>query len=409
MNMKFKRLLMYMVLGWAMSMNANAQETSATRAFMLSNALSVAQRNASVVVAREMLKIGDAQTVIGVQIKKGHELWDLPFQLDDLNEDAQWDELFFQVNASASETMQVVLLLGNEPVEPVESRVYAGIKHDELVDRLILESELSLYTMYGSTTMDCVGKLYPMLVHEELYDKRGNQHQFSITYGHDYLAVGNTMGAHASFIAKQGKIYRPWTDRSFFVDGPIAQPAKIESRILYNGPLRCAIETTVSGVPTDDGLMGYKLIFAISSKQRHVNVTVHPGEEMIQKGYAYGAGFRHFYEDIHVTHTHHFISRVAADIWESGVLQQRVARAIITPLDTPEVRSIPDNPEIPHALKTGPNTGVVFSTLSSEPIRYAFLSAWEKDNGYTSQEQWLSGLNKLVQELKHPLRVELVK
>ena len=155
--------------------------------------------------------------------------------------------------------------------------------------------------------------------------------------------------------------------------------------------------------------MGYELIFSISSKQRHVNVTVHPGEEMIQKGYAYGAGLRHFYEDIHVLHTDQFISRVAADIWEADVLQQRVARAIITPLDTPEIRSLPNQPDIPHALKNGPNTGMVFSPSTSAPIHYAFLSAWEKDNGYTTQQQWLSELDKLVQEMKHPLRVELVE
>lgn len=407
--MKLERLFIYFILFSAMTLHANTVEKPPKIELMLSNELSVPRQNASAVVAREMLKIGDDQTVIAVQVRKEDDLWNVPFQLDDVNDDEQWDELFFQVNASASETVQLVLLLGNEPVKPVQPRVYAGIRYEEKVDRLILESERSLYMMYGSTTMDCVGKLFPKLVHEELYKRGGNQHLFSVKYGHDYMAVGNTMGTHASFITKQGKIYRPWTERSFFVNSPIDQPAKIESRILYTGPLRCAIETDVSGVATDDGLLGYKLIFEISSNQRHVNVTVYPGEEMIQKGYAYGAGFRQFYEDIYVTHTDHFISRVAVNVWESGVLQQRVARAIITPLNTPEVRYIPDSPDIPHALKNGPNTGVVFSAVSWEPIRYAFKSVWEKDGGYTSREQWLAELNQLVQELQHPLQVELVE
>jgi hypothetical protein len=370
----------------------------------LENPLERERSNAAVVIPRHALNLPQGHTIFNVKVYKDSHFWVLPFQLDDSDADGLWDELYFQVNLLPREIARVLLETAEEAGKEIPSRVHAEVRSNEKIDRVIWESELMLYNMYGSTQVDCIGKLYPTLNSHKLYKGKGNQHKFSPDYGHDYMHVGHTMGAHSTFIFREEKFYRPWTNRAFNVQGDIANAAQIESELLYSGPLRTAIKTKVSKIQTPDGEMSFEMIQSIASKKRYTLVDVKPSAAMMAKGYSYGAGFRHFYEDKHIDQTEGYVSRVAYDVWEAGVLEERVARAIITPFDAVETHLLKNDPHLAFAPENGPNTGLTFDS-NKEDIRYAYVSAWEKDQGYQSYNQWITYLKSVNEEMKYPVQV----
>ena len=66
------------------------------------------QTHGSVTVSREALGVDETETVTGLTITRAGHVWNQPFQLDDLDGNGRWDELFFQAHVDSSSSVTAV-------------------------------------------------------------------------------------------------------------------------------------------------------------------------------------------------------------------------------------------------------------------------------------------------------------
>jgi len=379
------------------------------------NPVDWARPAAPVVIERKSLNIPAGQTVVAVADTKGGHDWPRPFQLDDLDEDGEWDELFFQVNIGPEDRVSIRVGIGPKPDKPPQfpKRVDAIIDAQpgpRTVIKPAWESELAGYCTYGCTQMDVLGKIQPRLVLDYYYGKEPHsQHHFTPEYGQDYLLTANTMGAHAIFVREaDGRIARPWTTNAYAIGGKLERDAKYDSKVLASGPLRALVRTRISNWVTDAGEYECAILYSIAALQRHTGVSLRfskmPGDG---KALQIGAGMRRMYEDVHFRKYPEYMTALARDVLEGGIVDRYVARAILAPRRyTMQAIDIPDDPGLKLMPRNGPNYGLLFPKGMRE-VRYAFVTAWEKDGGVTSLDQWEEFLARLSDELEFPPEVRI--
>jgi hypothetical protein len=371
----------------------------------------------SVVVNRGKLNIPDGQTIVEIRIKKNGGTWSVPFQLDDIDQDGNWDELFFQLNLEGNQVDTVSVVYGSELSEQKEfdKRVHATIEtHPRdpwVVYKPAWESELMAYCTYGATQIDCIGKTMPRLTLNYFYGENPHpQHAFSIEYGHDFLLTGNTMAAHSIFIRESdGTIARPWTTNSYSIMKKIERNADYNTTIMSDGPLRTLVRTTISNWQTDKGIYTCELLYSIEAMQRYtilnLSLSNFPGNsEDIQLG----AGFKQIYQNVEIEKNEHYLMSVARDVPEAGILNRYIGLGILfqEDLKTEKIDILAD-PELQNIPNNGPNLGIVFPK-GKITLKHAFVAAWEKDGGITSIDQWRKYLTKLSQEFSNPLRIQVL-
>ncbi len=192
----------------------------------------------------------------------------IPSQIDDLDRDGKWDELFFLIDLKANETKVFKVLFVEQkdvPAFTVRSNIrFADMtpEHVELANAERLKSSDSpnsqkYFTMEGPawendkvafrnyydarSGFDIFGKRTSAMV----LDKVGlTAHSYHILadWGMDILKVGNSLGAGAIAIKKDGKFYRftdNETNTATFESGTI--------EIVADGPLRSIVKWKING------------------------------------------------------------------------------------------------------------------------------------------------------------------
>jgi|GEM_PF-3555809 len=373
------------------------------------NPLSEPWEAAPIVIDRAELRLPDGHTVAALENKNGGHDWEVPFQLDDLDGDGVWDELFFQTDLPASGKIAITLKSGeNVPPNKFTKRVDATIethpREPWQVYKPAWESELMTYCTYGAAQVDVIAKIIPRLTIDYFYgDEPHSQHQFSTEYGHDFLLTANTMAAHAIFLQEDGKVYRPWTTNSYSIRKEIEPDAGYESEVVSDGPLRAIVRTRISNWQTEQSTFKCDIIYSIASVTRYTTIEISLTPiETVANQIQLGAGMKQSAEDIAQETTSDYLMAVARNVPEQGILNRYIARGIIVPAKY-EITSVklPHDPSVTFAPNNGPNYGLLFPAGEFH-LEYAFVSAWEKDDGITSVEQWRDYLSDISQRLSMP-------
>jgi hypothetical protein len=384
----------------------------------LRNTLSYDRYLIPVEVNRDRLGVDDGQTIKAVKVFKNGVEWSVPFQLDDINEDGKWDQLFTQVDIVAKKTLDLNIELGPDLekapafVKTVNAIIDRQPREPWVVTKPTWESELMSYCTYGAVQLDVIGKTVNRLTLEYFYGKEPHsQHIYSDEYGHDFLLTANTMALHSIFILEaDGSIERPWTTNSYSITKKIPRDAKYETKILSNGPLRTIVKTLVTEWQTDAGNYEFEIIYSITSKKRFTAIdfklTKYPGKA---GDIRVGAGMRQIYEDYFYSYKSEYLTAIARDVTESGILNRQIGRAIITAgkYRTEEIR-IPNDTSLKDTPNNGPNYGVLFPKGQLE-LKYACVGAWDKDGGVVDSRQWTAFLNEVSDEVGIPLEIKNIK
>lgn len=378
----------------------------------VSNPLARSRSGAPVSVSRRALGIPAETKVESMRALKNGAEWDIPFQLDDLDEDGSWDELFFLVDIGPRSTQKVTVQPGGEVPDfsPQSRALVKGGAEEQGVTNAIWESELMAYRMYGPLHVDTLGKKVPRLTTEYYFGEEGhNIHSFSPVYGQDYLQVNNTMGANSIFIRRpDGGVTRPWTSDAYHVLDNLPHDCTIRYRVISSGPLRSIVGARITGWQAEGGSYECSLRYSITGERRYTTVRYSVEQAPDDaSGLRLGTGFQRFYEDTHHEATDAYVLAVAEHMRERGVLNQFVGRAVIPvgEQETEPVRLERDR-EMDFAPHNGPNSGLLFPA-GQTTVKYAFVMAWEKDGGITSVKQWKEYVSDVAEELNNPLRVRV--
>lgn len=384
----------------------------AEQRFTLTNPLPWTRPAADIVIPRSAINLAAGETVTGIRAKTLAFDNAFPFQLDDLNGDGEWDELYSQMLIHGGQRLDLVVMTGM-PEEPLDADQRTDAMADAAgspnVTKPAWESEFMTYVAYGAAQVDAIGKIAPQLSIDFLYNEpTHSQHGFTVQHGQDFLSVGNTMGAHAPFVREpDGTIVRPWSTDAYVVKGPLKNDARHTSRVVTRGPLRAIVETRIDNWRSELGEYACTIRYSIAANQRHSRVSIVYDEmPTSEPSPVIGAGVRAFEEDAYLQETGDRVVVASRNVLERTLLVPWMGRAVVAADDlTAQPIRIPDGAAPREIEGSGPNYGLLFPD-SGNAVEYAFIASWSLDDTITGWRQYQRKIDRLQEELSFPVIVE---
>lgn len=335
-----------------------------------------------------------------------------PFQLDDLDGDGEWDELYSQILIHGEQTLDLVLETGVVDTAPnfdQRTHAMADAAGSPDVTKPAWESEVMTYVSYGAAQVDAIGKIAPKLSIDFLYtEPTHSQHGFTVEHGMDFMSVSNTMGAHAPFVREpDGTIVRPWSTDAYVVKGPLKNDARHTSRVVTRGPLRAIVETRIDQWRSELGEYACTIRYSIAANQRHCRVSI-VYDKMPESGkpHVIGAGVRAFKEDAYLQETSDRIVVASRNVLERTLLVPWMGRAIIAADTLPaQPIRIPDGAAPAEIKGSGPNYGLLFPQAGNS-AEYAFIASWSLDGTIRNWPQYQRKIDRLQEEITFPVTIQ---
>ena len=170
-------------------------------------------------------------------------------QLDDLDQDGIWDELFFITDMKPLETKTLYLYIGynDRGWNPHTTAVNIGSYARHIMP--FWESEYVGWKLWYPTDLDVYGKRVPQLMSHKLNEENTDGYSVPFDMGSDIMSVGSSLGGGGIVLfddpADPGKVSRPRftpARTKAGVTGPYNAGQLSDTRYAYillvNGPLR---------------------------------------------------------------------------------------------------------------------------------------------------------------------------
>lgn len=258
--------------------------TGDTISLSLENTSSVTLRDKAVTIRRAELKRVPT-TGLYPLLLSGRDT--LPVQLDDLDGDQQWDELFFVVNLSPNETRTFTLQwTGNKPSFVPRTAVRFGKRPNPATPVAAATSETVLRTdmpkklgfqkyqtdgptwendkvgfrhyLDGRNAKDVFGKLTadlsPATVGINAKGAVEDNYHVMAPWGRDILAVGNSNGIGGIGLLRGDSVIR----LGVTVDDTLSNVDRTDLRVLASGPVKSSVSFHYQGWNTGSGPLSLK-------------------------------------------------------------------------------------------------------------------------------------------------------
>lgn len=371
---------------------------SKDNSFTITNPSKTDLNDYSVILNREALAdyLPDNLVVLPVTVTtENGEL--LPSQCDDMNNDGTWDELVFQCDLKAGETLRVYFTVSDtQPGFPVRTNIRFGrmekpfeeVSNDIRMKTNDTKFTAPVYQMEGPAWendvvafrnyydarngIDIFGKRTPEMVMDSV-GVNGREYHSLADWGMDILKVGNSLGAGAIAIKIGDSLYRV---------GPCEQG---QYKIITEGPIRSVLELSYKNVPAGDRL--YNVTHRISIHggdhfyRSKVWINDLKGDEELVTGIV----------DLHQIPADTLLANSRVILFSHGAQGysgEMLGMGIVTPADG--FVSVSEAPE------SGP--GIVNTHLISlkadaqKPSEYYFVVGWETGEPANKDKHYFRGL-----------------
>ncbi|MFC1692686.1 DUF4861 family protein [Candidatus Latescibacterota bacterium] len=228
------------------------------------------------------------------------------FQMDDLDRDGIWDELFFQTDIGAHEQKTIYLYIGINQRGWMPHGTHAGI--GSYCHHLIpfWESANVGWKLWFSDTCDVFGKREPLLMSHDLYMKNLNGYGVKYEYGSDIQRVSNSFGGGAICLfeypsfpdsVSRPRFARPSSEKPIGWDSNMEGPPLTDTRFAYevvvNGPVRSMIKAKSMGWRTDLGEYELDQLYTVYTNQNYSTCRVTFTKFLTSReGVMFGCGIR---------------------------------------------------------------------------------------------------------------------
>lgn len=190
------------------------------------------------------------------------------YQLDDLNADGLWDELFLQVDLKARETKTLYIYRGFQQRGWNPHRTHAGIGSYMRHTVPFWESEAVGWKLWFPTDADVYGKRAPLLMSPRLYGENLDGYAVSRIdpkLGSDIMSVDDSFGGGGigvfDDLARPDAVSRPRftprSDQANRFNGNGLTDTRYAFEVVTNGPLRSMVR--VKTMNWDSGRGRYEL------------------------------------------------------------------------------------------------------------------------------------------------------
>ncbi len=226
------------------------------------------------------------------------------YQMDDLDKDGLWDELFFQIDLKAGERKTIHLYRGMQQRGWNPHRTHAAI--GSYMRHLVpfWESEHVGWKLWYPTDVDVFGKRKPVLMSQRLY--MGNLDGYAVSYedqafGSDIMSVADSFGGAGIGVfedpGQPAKVSRPRftprSDRANNFNGDPAVDTRYAFEVLVNGPLRSMVRVRTMNWDSGSGRYALEQVYTAYAGQNYATATVRFSQfEPKGPGATFAAGIR---------------------------------------------------------------------------------------------------------------------
>jgi hypothetical protein len=179
----------------------------------------------------------------------------LELQLDDLDKDGIWDEIFFMTDLAAKETREFYIYIDHYERGMYEHRVHGSIANYGRHTVPLWESKDMGWKLWYPHEVDLHGKRDPMLTAYYEYSNNKSGYYMPFELGTDIMTVANTFGCGGMCLFENpGDWEKP--SRAYYSPyknlGPV-KDTRFAFDLVYNGPLRSRIKVTTTNWNSGNG------------------------------------------------------------------------------------------------------------------------------------------------------------
>ena len=280
--------------------------------YKITNPLNRPITNASVIIKRDNFPLPDLHEMVitivdpkgdprpepsdsVMQVQGGHQLRAetngrmIFHQLDDLDKDGIWDELFFQVDMKAKETKTIYIYLGENIRGWNKHRTHANIGSYCRHIMPFWETEEVGWKIWFANSVDAYGKRKPTLVAPVLYGENVDGYgiaNINHDYGSDIQEVAASFGAAAiclfefpekpDFVSMPRKtpVKQQLAPKSLWNAGQISD-TRYAYDVVVNGPIRSMVKIKTMNWNTGNGYYEYEQFYTAYAHHNYCISKVH--------------------------------------------------------------------------------------------------------------------------------------
>ena len=411
--------------------------------FTVSNPLDIDRQNCAVVMSREDFPMPDIHemwiTIVDpelpsfegpseelLRLQGGHQLREetnghaVFHQMDDLDKDGIWDEIFFQVDIPANSSKTIYIYLGENIRGWNKHFTHANIGSYCRHQMPFWESENVGWKIWFANCCDVFAKRKPVLMSNHLYMDNYDGYGVSLTnedWGSDIQGVAGTLGGGGiclyEFPEKPDAISLPrFTPvQSELAPGSLWNAGQISDtryayEVVVNGPVRSIIKIKGMNWNSGNGFYEYEQLYTVYAKQSFCTSRVtFTSFQPKKSGVMMGCGFKKKPQE------DHFIN-------ENGMVISSGPEAIRDPekIDDREDYQVDfigsalvvKDKYQPEYQFTSTHGGNHTFKVTPHHNTYEFMlaSAWSEGAVYNNKEDFTEYLRKTHLEYNNPLKVQ---
>lgn len=415
--------------------------------FTISNTLDFDRKNCPLTIKRENFPLPDLHemwvTVVDpnlppyegpseelLRLQGGHQMraetngHAIYHQMDDLDKDGIWDELFFQTDIKANSEKTIYIYLGENIRGWNKHFTHANIGSYCRHQMPFWESENVGWKIWFANCVDVYAKRKPVLMSNQLYMENLDGYSVSAhnnDWGSDIQSVAGSLGGGGiclfenkdkpDFISMPR--YTPKHDelapKSMWNAGQISD-TRYAYEVVVNGPVRSIIKIKGMNWDSGNGFYEYEQFYTVYAKQSYCRsevkfTTFNP---KIQ-GVKMGCGFRkkpgedHFIQEDGI-----IISSGPEAIKDPENIDDREEH-IVDFIGTAIIVKEVFNPEYQFVEGRKGNHTFKINSPKNNSFEYLLSSAWSEGAVYNNKADFTSYIIKTKEEFNNPLNSEFVR
>ncbi len=219
----------------------------------------------------------------------------LDVQVDDLDKNGIWDEMFFLADLAAHESREYFIYVGKYERGTTKQLVHGAISTQGRHVVPFIESEDIGWKLWYPHDLDLHGKREPMLTLYYEYSTATSGYFLPAEYGSDIMTVAQTFGAGGMCLFERAddptSIVRAY--HSPFKDKGPLNDSRFSFDVIYNGPLRSMVKVTTKNWNSGQGFYELDQYYSVIARKSwckvevKFNTFVPPSSDVL-----FGAGIR---------------------------------------------------------------------------------------------------------------------
>lgn len=351
----------------------------------------------------------------------GHAIFS---QLDDLDKDGIWDELFFITDMKARETKKIYIYIGMNIRGWNKHYTHANIGSYCRHQVPFWESENVGWKLWFATSCDVYAKRKPVLMSDQLYMNNYDGYMvtaFNPDWGSDIQGVAGSFGGGAMCLFEHPQYpdsvstprYTPANpkenQKNHFNAGQLSD-TRYAHEVIVNGPVRSMIKLKIMNWNSGNGFYELEQIFSVYAHQSYSTCKVNFSKfNPLKQGVVMGCGIRKKPKENHFVQENGIvISSGPEGIKDPENIDNRkefmidfVGSAVVVKDQYKPVYQFVKALDGNHAFKVTPD--------KNNSFEYMFFSAWKEGAVLNNPADFTSYVKTTAKEYNNPVISNFVK